>query len=75
MSKKTKKIEYADLFWLFGTVLGAAVTGACLYFEKEAYCGMLCPLFGILGSNIGNLVKKKKNEEQGGKQENAGNEK
>ena len=75
MPKKTKKIEYADLFWLFGTVLGAAVTGACLYFEKEAYCGMLCPLFGIIGLNIGKLVKRKNAEKQEENIKNAGNEK
>lgn len=71
----SKKIEYADLFWLIGVVLGAVATGVSIYFEKEAYCGMLCPLFGIVGLNIGNFMKKKKSEEQGEEQENAGNEK
>ena len=72
MSKKT---EYADLFWLVGVFLGAVVTGGNIYFGKEAYCGMLCPLFGIVGLNIGNLMKRKNAGKQEENIKNAGNEK
>ena len=73
-TKKTKKIEYADLLWLIGVFLGAVVAGVCVYFTKEAHCWMLCLIFGLAGLIIGNLMKGKNAGEQE-EQRNAGNEK
>ena len=64
MKRKSKKPDYADLFWLIGLFLGVVVTGVSLYYTKEAYCGMLCPLFGIAGLGIGSRMKRKNTGEQ-----------